>query len=247
MKFIERLRQLDLLMGTMITLPSPEVTEMISHCGYDWLFLDGEHAPLSTLEWQRLMQATGGRCANLLRVAQGNEVAIKKALDIGVDGIIVPQVNTAEHAQAVVSWSKYPPQGSRGVGLGRAQGYGLYFSDYVERANTEIAVVIQAEHIDAVNSIEEIVKVPGVDAIFIGPYDLSASMDRMGEIDHPEVIAAIAKVTACCKKAKMPLGYFGVGAEAIKPYLSDGYTLICGGVDAAYITQGASEMLVALK
>jgi len=191
MNFTQRLRGNELLLGTMLTLPSPEVAEMIAVCGYDWLFMDGEHGNLSTLDWQRMLQAVAGRSAAIIRVAAKTESDIKKVLDIGADGIIAPQVNSADEACHVVACCKYPPRGIRGVGLARAQGYGRNFAEYMDSANDRIAVIIQAEHIDAVNNIDDIVKVDGIDAVFIGPYDLSASMGRMGEVDHPEVVEAI--------------------------------------------------------
>jgi len=195
MNFTQRLRGNELLLGTMLTLPSPEVAEMIAVCGYDWLFMDGEHGNLSTLDWQRMLQAVAGRSAAIIRVAAKTESDIKKVLDIGADGIIAPQVNSADEACHVVACCKYPPRGIRGVGLARAQGYGRNFAEYMDSANDRIAVIIQAEHIDAVNNIDDIVKVDGIDAVFIGPYDLSASMGRMGEVDHPEVVEAIASKT----------------------------------------------------
>ena len=243
MNFTERLRQNEFLLGTMLTIPAPEVAEMIAKCGFDWLFMDGEHSPLSTLDWQRMLQAVGGRSAGIIRVPEKSEAAIKKMLDIGADGIIAPQVNSADEARQVVEWCKYPPQGVRGVGLARAQGYGLDFASYVESANHDIAVIIQAEHIDAVNNIEDIAKVEGIDAIFIGPYDLSASMNKMGEIDDVEVVAAIDLVTRACRQNNIALGYFGVDAESVKPYIDKGYKLICTGVDAGFVTQGAQQVL----
>jgi 2-keto-3-deoxy-L-rhamnonate aldolase RhmA len=243
MNFTERLRQNEFLLGTMLTIPAPEVGEMIAKCGFDWLFMDGEHSPLSTLDWQRMLQAVGGRSAGIIRVPEKSEAAIKKMLDIGADGIIAPQVNSADEARQIVEWCKYPPQGVRGVGLARAQGYGLDFASYVESANHDIAVIIQAEHIDAVNNIEDIAKVEGIDAIFIGPYDLSASMNKMGEIDDVEVVAAIDLVTRACRQNNIALGYFGVDAESVKPYIDQGYKLICTGVDAGFVTQGAQQVL----
>jgi 2-keto-3-deoxy-L-rhamnonate aldolase RhmA len=243
MNFTERLRQNEFLLGTMLTIPAPEVAEMIAKCGFDWLFMDGEHSPLSTLDWQRMLQAVSGKSAGIIRVPEKSEAAIKKMLDIGADGIIAPQVNSADEARQVVEWCKYPPQGVRGVGLARAQGYGLDFASYVESANHDIAVIIQAEHIDAVNNIEDIVKVEGIDAIFIGPYDLSASMNKMGVIDDVEVVAAIDLVTRACQRNNIALGYFGVDAESVKPYIDKGYKLICTGVDAGFVTQGAQQVL----
>ncbi len=247
MSFSQRLRQKELLLGTMLTISSPEVAEMVARCGFDWLFMDGEHAPLSILEWQRQMQAVGGRCASVLRVPSLSERDIKKALDIGADGIIVPMVNSAEQARQAVRWSKYPPRGQRGVGLARAQGYGLDFADYLASANDEIAVIIQAEHIDAVENIEEIARVDGIDAVFIGPYDLSASMGKMGEVDDEEVVAAIDRVSVACKKNAVALGFFGVSAESVQPWIDKGYNLICAGIDVAFVTWGAQQVLEQLK
>jgi len=243
MDFTERLRHNELLLGTMLTIPAPEVGEMIAKCGFDWLFMDGEHSPMSTLDWQRMLQAVAGRATAIIRVPEKSEVAIKKMLDIGADGIIAPQVNSADEARRIVEWCKYPPQGVRGVGLARAQGYGLDFASYVESANDDIAVIIQAEHIDAVNNIDDIVKVEGIDAIFIGPYDLSASMNKMGQVDDAEVIAAIDLVTRACQQNNIALGYFGVDADSVKPYIDKGYKLICTGVDAGFVIQGAQQVL----
>lgn len=246
MSFTARLRDKELLIGTMLTIPAPETAEMIAKCGFDWLFMDGEHAPLSVLDWQRLIQAVGGRSASILRVPSASERDIKKALDIGADGIIAPMVNSAELARQVVGWCKYPPQGVRGVGLARAQGYGLDFTEYVENANATTAVIIQAEHIDAVTRINEIVDVEGIDAVFIGPYDLSASMGKIGMVDDPEVVAAIDRVADACRRQKIALGFFGVSADSVRPWIDKGYTLICAGVDAGFVTAGANETLKAL-
>ena len=247
MNFTQRLRQNDLLLGTMLTLPSPEVAEMIAGCGFDWLFMDGEHGNLSTLDWQRMLQAVAGRSAAIIRVAANSEREIKKMLDIGADGIIAPQVNSAEEARHVVACCKYPPDGIRGVGLARAQGYGSHFSDYVKTANVSTAVIIQAEHIDAVENIEEIVQVDGIDAVFIGPYDLSASMGLIGQVDHPEVVAAIDRVGKACQQQDIALGYFATTAEAVQPYIDKGYHLICAGVDAGFVISGAEQALQTLR
>ncbi|MCP4471349.1 MAG: 2,4-dihydroxyhept-2-ene-1,7-dioic acid aldolase [Gammaproteobacteria bacterium] len=247
MKFKQRLRRNELLLGTMLTLPSPEIAEIIAACGYDWLFMDGEHGNLSTLDWQRMLQAVAGRSAAIIRVAAKTERDIKKVLDIGADGIIAPQVNSADEARHVVACCKYPPRGIRGVGLARAQGYGRDFAEYMESANDRIAVIIQAEHIDAVNNIDDIVKVDGIDAVFIGPYDLSASMGRMGEVDHPEVVEAIDRVGRACRQNDIALGYFGTTAESVEAYIDKGYKLICAGVDAAFVTRGAEQVLDKLR
>ena len=239
----KRLRDQEPLMGTMITLASPAVTELLAQMDFDWFFVDGEHGPLETTEMMGILQAAEPDVPCVVRVPMADEVWIKKFLDCGAAGIIAPQVNSPEQAAQVVSWTRYAPEGTRGVGLGRAHGYGLTFGEYVERANDEIACVIQVEHIDAVNCVEEIIKVQGVDCILLGPYDLSASMGKMGQVDDPEVIAAIDHVTKTCQAAGMPLGYFGVSPEAIKPYVEQGYTLIVAGTDTIFLASGARHFL----
>ncbi len=243
--FATRLRRGDRLIGSIVTLPALEVPEVMSAAGLDWLFVDCEHAPLDTLWAQRLLQAA--RVPGVLRVADSHESTLKRALDTGAAGVVVPMVNTAQQARAVVSFCKYPPLGSRGVGIVRAQGYGLGFQDYVAHANESTAVIVQIEHISAVENIEAIVAVPGVDAAFVGPYDLSGSMGRLGEVDHIDVLAAIEGVRFACERAGMPLGIYVGSAAAAKPYLEKGFTLIAVGIDALLLGQAARQIVQALK
>ena len=245
--FRARLRQGDRLIGTMITLPSPEATEVLASVGFDWLFLDAEHGVLSTHDLQALLQAAGPAMPGVVRVAAAAEVPIKKALDIGAAGIIVPQVNSAAQADQVVRLARYSPLGMRGVGVGRAHGYGLRLQEYLASANDQVAVIVQVEHIDAVMQIEAIVGVPGIDAVLVGPYDLSASLGRLGDVAHPDVLAAIDRVTRVCHDAGVRLGIFGVSAAAIEPYLARGYTLLVAGVDTLLLGQAAQALLGQLK
>jgi 2-dehydro-3-deoxyglucarate aldolase len=164
-------------------------------------------------------------------------------LDLGAHGIIVPQVNTPEQAASVVRWARYAPEGARGVGLACAHGYGVTFAEYLSAANREIAVIVQAEHIQAVEHIEAIVRVPGVDAVQLGPYDLSASLGRMGQVDDPAVVAAIDRVIGACQAVGMPVGCFGIDAAAVQPFLARGCTLIVAGVDTLFLAGGATRLL----
>ena len=245
--FRARLKRRDQLLGTMVTLPSAATAEILAGLGFDWLFIDGEHGPLETAELAAILQVAGPKTACIVRVPEAAEVPIKKALDLGADGIIAPQVNTAEQAANVVRFARYAPEGARGVGLARAHGYGQRFGEYLAAANREIAVVIQAEHALAVENIESIVRVPGVDAVLLGPYDLSASLGKMGRVDDPTVVAAIRRVTEACRAVGMPLGYFGVTAAAVRPYVAEGYTLIVAGVDTLFLANGAKALLAELR
>lgn len=245
--FRKRLLKGDLLTGTVVSLSCPQIAELLSRSGFDWLFIDGEHGALSIGDIQLLLQAAQPHCSCVVRVAANDEVHVKQALDTGVDGIIAPLVNDAATAARVVAWAKYPPLGQRSVGIARAQGYGFAFSEYVGRANTDVAVIIQVEHIDAVAKITSILEVGGVDGVFIGPYDLSASMGKPGNIHDPDVLRQIETVRQACLKRRTALGIFGVDAAAAQPFLKQGYTLIAVGMDTLFLGQSARRVLSELK
>lgn len=244
--FSERLRKGELLIGTLVSMPSPEITEILSNTGYDWLFIDAEHGAFNPQQAQSMLQAAGD-VPCVIRVPSGDEVWIKKALDIGAAGIIVPQVHTAEQAKQIVKSCKYSPQGSRGVGIGRAHKYGMGFEDYIKKANRNTAVILQAESRQAIDNIEAITAIKGVDAVLIGPYDLSASLGKIGQVSHPVVVKAIDKVIKACKKTGVKLGFFGVNADAVKPYMKKGFTLITVGVDTLFLIKSAKETLAAVR
>ena len=246
-QFRTRLTGGELLVGTMLTLRCPDVAEILAGVGFDWLFIDAEHGTFEARDMQAMLQAAGAGTPCVVRVSSNEEVPIKKALDVGAAGIIAPQVNSVEQAEAVVRFAKYAPQGARGVGIGRAHGYGLRFQEYVDSANQDVAVIIQAEHIAAVEHIEAIVEVPGIDAVLVGPYDLSASLGRIGQVDHPDVTAAIDRVTQACRDAGVWLGIFGISSEAVGPYVEKGYTLITVGVDTMMLGEAAKSVLAELK
>jgi len=229
-----------------MTLNSPAVAELMAETGFDWLFIDAEHSTLDASQMQLLLQAAGATPC-VIRLVSGDEEPIKKALDIGAAGIIVPQVNSAEHARRIVQAAKYAPVGQRGLGIARAHRYGLKVREYMQSANDDTAVIVQAEHRDAVANIQSIVRVEGVDGVLIGPYDLSASFGRPGAVDHPEVRDAIARVRAACLEAKIPIGIFGLTADAVKPYMDQGFTMIVAGVDTVLLANAATALVAALR
>ena len=244
--FRARLRSGERLVAPLLTLDSPAVTEIMAAVGFDWLFIDAEHAPLEPFQMQALLQgASATPC--VIRLPVGAEVPIKKALDIGAAGIIAPQVNSVDHARRIVQAAKYAPIGQRGLGISRAHGYGLSVREYMATANDETAVIVQAEHRDAVEHIRDIVRVDGVDGVLIGPYDLSASLGRPGAVDHPEVKGAIERVREACAEAGLPIGIFGMTAEAVQPYIDQGFTMIVVGVDTVFMANAAAAALKAVR
>ncbi len=245
--FRSRLKSGETLLGTMATIPSLPTAEILAGIGFDWLFIDGEHGPLTNDSLLALLSGIGDRSATLVRVPTAEEAPIKQILDLGATGIIAPQVNTARQASDVVRFARYSPEGARGVGVGRAHGYGMQFQEYLQRAREETVVVVQAEHRDAVDNIEAIVKVEGIDAILLGPYDLSASYGLMGQLDHPQVVQAIDHVFETSRAAGLAVGMFALNPEALAPFIERGYSLIVSGVDTLHLGQKAIEVHTTLK
>ena len=227
--FAKRLRNGAFLSSTMVTINAPQVTELLSEAGLDWLFIDGEHGAFGIDTLQNLLQAAN--IPALIRVSHADRITIRNILDIGAAGIIVPQVNSAQVAQDIVSWCRYPPAGIRGVGLARAHRYGFEFEDYLKSASEETVIIVQAEHKDVVSEIEAIASVEGIDGILIGPYDLSASYGKAGVIDDVEVQNAMDTICHACLSNNKVLGFFGMNVDAIMPWIKRGATLITVGVD----------------
>ena len=244
--FRQRLLANETLIGTLIATPSTETVESLASLGFDWLFIDAEHGAFGPEQVAAMLQAAHD-CPCLVRIPGPDEAWIKKILDAGANGIIVPQINSLEEARAIINFAKYPPVGKRGVGLGRAHGYGKDFASYLESANDTTVVVLQAETQAVLECIEEIASLDSVDAILIGPYDLSASLGHTGDTTHPVVQNAIQQVQQACNKQSTQLGIFGVSAEHVAPYKAMGFTLLTVGVDTIFLQSAASNELEALR
>lgn len=242
-----RLLSGDLLIGTILTLPSPEVAEIMTSCGFDWLFIDLEHSALDYKSAQTIMMAASPGTSSVLRVPFNDDVWMKKGLDLGPQGIIIPQIRSKTDAERAVRLCKYPPAGERSIGIARAQAYGMNFQSYVERANNEVAVILQIEHIEAVEKIDSIVQVAGINAIFIGPYDLSGSMGKIGKVKDPDVREAINRIRDCCLDAGIPLGIFGATVESVQPYIGEGYRLIAVGMDTLLLGREGEKIVKSLQ
>jgi 2-keto-3-deoxy-L-rhamnonate aldolase RhmA len=235
------------LIGILQTLNSTEVTEILKAAGFDWLFIDLEHSTLDVQSAQRILQAAGPDFPCMVRAPSHDEVWIKKILDTGPAGIIIPQVKSAEEARRIVQFCKYPPDGCRSVGLSRAHGYGMSFADYVANANKNIAVIMQIEHIEGVKNIEAIVTVPGIDALFVGPYDLSGSMGKIGQVKDPGVQQQIDRVRQVCGDAGMATGIFTANPEDVKTFIHHGFTIIAAGIDVMIVAQAMKQVLETAK
>jgi 2-dehydro-3-deoxyglucarate aldolase len=234
MQLKSKLARNALTIGSWITLGHPTIAEIMAAAGFDWLVLDTEHSVLELSDVQMLIQVLDGqRCPAIVRLTSNHPDQIKRVMDAGATGVMVPMVKTAADAEAAVQAVYYPPRGQRGVGLARAQGYGARFQEYRRWLEDNAIVVVMIEHIDAVNAIDSILSVPGVDAYIIGPYDLSGSMGRPGELDYPEVQSAIKRV----HEAGRRLGKSG-GIHVVEPdldqlrhYIQAGFSFLVYGLD----------------
>ncbi|MBU3714070.1 MAG: 2,4-dihydroxyhept-2-ene-1,7-dioic acid aldolase, partial [Ferruginibacter sp.] len=178
----QKLKNREITIGSWLTIPHQSVIEILSTAGFEWLAIDIEHAAISIETVMNLIgHIQGNGMQALVRVSKNEEVVIKRVLDAGADGVIVPMIKNKEEAIEAVNYVKYPPLGKRGVGLNRAQKYGTAFNTYQEWVKNEAVLIAQIEHIEAVNNLEEIYAVPDIDGIIVGPYDLSASMGYPGE------------------------------------------------------------------
>lgn len=245
--FKQQLKEGQPLIGTLQTLSAPEVTEIIALAGFDWIWVDLEHSTINVAGAQKILQAAASRCPCLVRVPSHDEMWIKQVLDIGADGIIVPQVKTAEEAEHIMRCAYYPPQGARSVGLARAHDYGQSFGQYVKEANQHISVILQIEHIDGVNNIEAIAKVPGIDALVVGPYDLSGSLGKIGQVDDPEVVEAIKQVRQTCENQNIPAGIFTADPQKVPGLIEQGFSLIAVGIDTMMFSQTLRQALDTIK
>ncbi len=232
-----------LTVGSWITLAHPAIAEIMARAGFDWLTVDMEHSVITIREAEELIRVVSlCNVPALVRLTSNNSDLIKRVMDAGASGIIVPMVNSRADAESAVSSVNYPPLGKRGVGLARAQGYGPNFGAYREWLGGGGAVVmVMIEHIDAVRNLREILAVPGVDGYFIGPYDLSSSMGLAGQLEHPEVVAAIAEIRSTAKAMGKPGGVHVIEPEPekLRAFIAQGFTFLAYSLDMRMLDRTA--------
>lgn len=245
-----KLKQNRLTAGSWLTVGHTSVVEIMAESGFDWLCIDMEHSAISLSEAQNMIQIIElSGVTPLVRVGENSRCLIKRAMDAGSYGVIVPMINTREDAVYAIESVKYPPLGKRGVGLARAQGYGLEFARYRNWVNRESIVVAQIEHIKAIENLDKILKVEEIDASIIGPYDLSASLGHPGDFSNPKVKVALKRYEQVCRKLKRPMGIHLIppsGYEFFK-YTKKGYSFIALSLDTMFLGVKCREELAAIK
>lgn len=246
----QKLRENKLTIGSWLTIPHQSIIEILSSAGFEWLTIDLEHSAIDIETAQNLIshiQANGMEA--LVRVSKNDEVIIKRVMDAGANGIIVPMVKNAEEAKEAVSYVKYPPFGKRGVGLSRAQHYGIAFDSYKDWVKEESIVIAQIEHIESVNNLEEILDVEGIDGIIVGPYDLSASMGKPGMYGDEDVIEVLNRIDTITLKKKRPLGFHVIDSDHLKllEKIKKDYSFLAFSLDFFFLGDKARQEMELLK
>lgn len=239
-----------LTVGSWITIGHPSVVEIMARAGFDWLAVDMEHSVIDFPAAQVLIatiQASG--LVPLVRVTENQPKIIQRTMDAGAAGVIVPMVNSKDDAVRAVAAVRYPPAGQRGVGLARAQGYGLAFEEYAARVNQESVVIAQVEHVAGVTNLEEILGVEGIDGVLVGPYDLSASLGCAGRFDHPEVVEAVQRVESVCRARKRALGFHVIQPQRrlLEEKIRRGYTFLAFSLDTLFLGTACADAMRGLQ
>ncbi len=250
MNLKQKIRNKELTIGSWLTIPHQAVVEIMATAQFDWITIDIEHSAVDIESIMNIVghiQAAGIKA--LIRVYDNDEIIIKRVLDAGADGIIVPMIKSKKEAEELVSNVYYPPKGRRGVGLSRAQQYGIGFEDYQKKLEEEIIIIAQIEHIDAINNLEEILEVEEIDATLIGPYDLSASMGKPGKFHLPEVKKAVHRYDEICKTKGKPMGAHVISSDSSETQekIDLGYTFLAFSLDFFFLGDKAREEMGKLK
>jgi 2-keto-3-deoxy-L-rhamnonate aldolase RhmA len=239
-----------LTLGSWITLGHPAIAEIMASAGFDWLVVDLEHSVID-LEVAGDLIRTIDLCgaAPLVRLTSNDQNQIKRVMDAGAHGIIVPMVNTPEEALRAVAATRYAPVGSRGVGLARAQGYGANFQNYLKWQSEGPVIIVQIEHKDAVDELEAILKVPGIDGFIVGPYDLSCSMGIAGQFEQAEFVHTIKRIHEIGQQVGSLVGMHIVepDLQQLEQMARDGYNFIAYSVDIRLLDIGARQGIARIK
>jgi len=243
-KFKEALHNNETMWGLWLGIVNPNCAEICALAGFDWLLIDAEHAPFELSDIQSHLQALSAYDVSaVVRVDEGRTSLIKRVLDIGAQTLLVPMVDTAEQARKLVLDVNYPPVGHRGMGtaLTRAAKWN-HTVDYSKKSNEQVCLLVQVETIEAMTNIEQICSVDGIDGVFIGAVDLSASMGHVGNPNHPEVIAVINHAIDVIKKSGKAIGFLSVNVDIARNYVDKGVNFMAVGVDTLLLSNAAQDL-----
>ena len=234
--------------GTWISSGSPIVAEAMGCAGFDWGVLDMEHSPLDLMDLVHLLQAVSStKMLPVVRVPWNDAVVVKRVLDAGATTLMFPFVQAADEARRAVAATRYPPEGVRGIaGVNRGSRFGT-LANHVKTANQHVGAIVQLETPAAIAQLEAIVAVPGVDAVFLGPADLSAAMGHPGNPMHPAVLDLMSQAVQRCKAAGTPVGTVGGTPEVVAQYRATGFDFVAISSDLGLMMRGAQASITALR
>jgi 2-keto-3-deoxy-L-rhamnonate aldolase RhmA len=234
--------------GTWVMSASPIVAEAVGTAGFEWAVLDMEHSPVDTMDLVHLLQAVGNtRMLPIVRVPWNDAVTVKRVLDAGAKTLLFPFIQNADEAARAVAATRYPPQGTRGLaGMSRASRFGTA-PDHFRNANQQVSAILQIETAQAAERVDEILAVEGVDGLFLGPADLSASMGLVGQLMHPDVMGVMGRVAQRCRQLGKPVGTVGGTPEAVVQYRAAGFDFVAVGSDLGLLMRASQQALAALK
>ena len=249
-KIREKISSGQIPIGTHTHIGEPIVTDVLCSCGFDLIWVDSEHSPVDKRDVNiQIITIRGSGLAPFVRVPWNDPVLVKPILEMGPAGIVFPYIRTVDEAIQAVASCKYPPAGIRGFGPQKAISYGAIDSaTYLETAKTEPWVILQIEHIDGVNNLAEIIKVPGVDSIVVGPNDLSGSIGLLGQTRHPEVLKLLDRIAETCNSAGFPFGAsIGWNEENVSDWIKRDVKWFCVDGDIPYLFNGGINTLKNVK
>jgi 2-keto-3-deoxy-L-rhamnonate aldolase RhmA len=243
-----KLREGDVVVGTIMYLGAPQFVEMAAEVGYQWIFVDGEHGHRRGVDLMAVLSAAKGTDLDVIyRVSGLYENEVKTALDLGASGIVMPRVDTPEQIAQTVEWSRYAPEGKRGYGPLRADRYSLRRADYIREANDLVTVIAQIESVQAIENIDKIAATPGLDAMFMGMDDLRQSMGTLGCPDSEELPKMVDHVFDAARKAGIVFGTFVRSAEQCQSWIDRGARLMTIGSDIEFWVDGLRNEFARLK
>ena len=245
-----RLKEHRLVVGSWVTLAHPAIAEIMADAGFDWLAVDLEHSVITLREAEELIRVISLKgIVPLVRLSSNDPVQIKRVMDAGSTGVIVPMVNSREDVMRAIDGVYYPLEGKRGAGLARAQHYSMNFEEYKNWLENEAIIIVQIEHIDAVKNIREIFSVKEVNGFIIGPYDLSASMGLAGQLEHPRVREAMQEVQNLAAEMKITSGVHVIQPDPaeLKRRIDEGYHFIAYSIDFLLLSDNCRRGMKVLK
>lgn len=245
----ERLSQGGTVLGTFVSVNSPDLVEVIGLSGFDFVVLDTEHGPFTVETTTNLIRAAELHgMTPLTRVTERSETTILRALDVGTHGIQVPQINDGEAARQIVQAAKYFPLGNRGIALPRASDYGILNPmEYFKQANEETLIIVHCENKTSLDNLEDIAKIPEIDVIFLGPFDMSQSLGIPGQVNHPLIQEAAERVLTITEQYGKAAGIFAIDGEQARKRAEQGFRYITLGIDVTLFAKACQSEVAAFK